>query len=332
MSFELIQQCIQQLFKLTYLTIRATGILNLMNGQLWEEYFSNTNIKNFYFKFTLANNFDCPEDKYSLLKSFRSSFWLEQKHWYVACDKGQLKSSRPTIYSIPYFQPPLIFYPSHNFLPVTTCEKEIISKHAINLILTVHKTIALPTAPFNHVYSLTLLASSLPSIEILESIVNLKQIRELDVSLVKSLSTDDFLILLDNMINLKNIKMHYNPLFIPPLRIHSYTLVRKNDEISVIDTNNIKRFCYLFFHIKYLEITVQSKDIIIQLLTQLHYLERVHFFCYLDCLMNIKQNWFQNNIPRLNTINFTYRTTSCCLFLSIGGKKVSELCILFSPK
>ena len=264
--------------------IQATGTLDLMNGQLWEEYLNKTNIKKFYFKFTLANNFDCSEDRYSLLQSFRSSFWLEEKRWYVACDKGQVKSSRPTIYSIPYFQPPLLFYPLHNFLPVTTSEKEIISKNPVNLILTFHKTIALPISPFNHVYSLTLLTSTLPSIEILESIVNLKQIRELDVSLVKSLSIDDFQILLDSMINLKNIKMNYNPFFIPPLRIYSYTFVPKDKEVSVIDTYHTTRFCYLFFHIKYLEITVRSEDIIIELLNQLHYLERVEIFLLSRCI------------------------------------------------
>ncbi len=129
--------------------------------------------------------------------------------------------------------------------------------------------------------------------------------------------------LIHYMINLKCIKMQYNPLFYPPLHIDSYIFVRKDQEIFVIDKNNIKRFCYLFFHITYLEITVESKEIIIQLLNQLHYLEVVKIFCYQDYLMNIKYNWFQQNIPRLNTNYFTYRLTSSCIFLSIGDRKVS---------
>ncbi|CAF4059887.1 unnamed protein product [Rotaria sordida] len=321
-SFELIKKFLQQLIKLKYLTIQATGTLDLMNGQLWEEYLIERKIKKFNFKFTLSNNLICHQDKNSLLQSFRSSFWLEKQHWYVACEKGELKSSRPTIYSIPYFQSSLIFYSSNNNnnLPITTNNKEIISKHVNNLILTFHKIITLPNLLFTHVYSLTLLTLNLPSIEILQSIVNIKQIREIDVSLIKNFSIDEFYILIDHMINLKHIKMQYNPLFIPPLHIDSYILIPKDEEIFVINKNNIKKFSYLFFHIKNLEITVQSKDIIIELINQLHYLERIKIFCYQDYLLNINYNWFQQNIPRFNTINFTYRITSS-LFLSIGNRK-----------
>ena len=324
MSFELIKQCIRQLPNLTYLVIRATGAFDLLNGQLWEEYFLETKVKEFYFKFTLGNSSICQDDKKSLLQSFRSSFWLEKKHWYVACEKGQSQTSRPTIYSIPYFQSSVLLYPSNHFPPISTAEKDIISKHTTNLILTFHKTtLILPTSPFTHVYSLTLLTSILPSIKILQSIVNLNRIQKLDVSSIKNVSIDEFQILIDHMINLKHIKMQYNPFFSPPLRIDSYTLVPKDEQISVIDINNITRFCHLFFHISYLEITVQTKDIIIQLINQLHYLESVKIFCYQDYLIDIKQNWFQENILRFNKINFAYRMTSCCLFLSIGDRKVS---------
>ncbi|CAF2981584.1 unnamed protein product [Rotaria sp. Silwood2] len=320
-SFELIKQYLQQLIKLKYLTIEATGTLDLMNGQLWEEYLFEREIKKFNFKFTLSNNFICHQDQNTLLQSFCSSFWIEKQHWYVACEKGEFKSSRPIIYSIPYFQPSLIFYSLNNNLPVTTTNKDIIFKYVNHLILTFYKTIILPNSLFTNVYSLTLLTSNLPSIDILQSIVNLKQIRDLDVSLIENISIDEFYILIDCMINLKNIKMQYNPLFIPPLHIHSYTLIPNDEETFVIDKNNIKKFSYLFFHIKNLEITIQSKDIIIQLLNQLHYLERIKIFCYQDYLLNIKYNWFQQNIPRFNRINFTYRITSSSLFLSIGNTK-----------
>ena len=332
MSFELLQQVIRYLLKLTYLTIQATGTLDLMNGQLWEEYLSKTIIKTFNFKFTLSNNFTCHQDRNSLLRSFSSSFWLEKRHWYVACEKGHLTSSRPTIYSVPYFQPPLLFYPSDNFLLATTADRDIVCKHATKLILTFHKAITLPVTLFTYVHSLTLLTSVLPPIEILQSIVDLKQIREIDVSLVENFSVDDFAVLVDYMTNLKIIKMHYNPLFVPPLHINYYTFVRKDKEMCVIDTNNIERFCYLFFHVRNLEITVRSKDTIIQLLNQLHYLEQIRIFCYQDCLLNIHSSWFPQNVPRLNRINFTYRITSSCLFLSIGDGKVSSLCIFLLSK
>jgi hypothetical protein len=328
MSFELIKQYLDQLFTLTYLTIQATGTLNLMDGQSWEEYLLRTKIKRFNFKFTLSSDFVCHEDRDSLLQSFRSSFWLEKNHWHVVCDKGSLKSSRPTIYSLPYFQSSMIIYPSSHFLSNSTNETEIISKHPINLILTYHRTITIPITPFIYVYSLTLLSSTLLSIDTLQSIVNLKQIREFDLSLIKHYSIEEFQMLIDSMSNLNHIKMQFNPLFLPPLHIDSYTFAKKDEERFVIGTNNIHRFSYLFFHIKNLEITVQSKDVIIRLLNQLHYLETIKIFCYEEYLLDIKYNWFLTNIPRLNTIYFTHRITASCMFLSIGDRKVSYRRIL----
>jgi hypothetical protein len=122
------------------------------------------------------------------------------------------------------------------------------------------------------------------------------------------------------MSNLKMIRMQFNPFYIPPLHIHSYIFVREDQNTSVIDWNNIDRFSYLFFHIKYLEITIQLKEIIIQLLNRLHYLETVRIYSYQNYLENIKSRWFRENIPRLKTLNFTYRVTTTCLVLSIGDR------------
>ncbi|CAF5053419.1 unnamed protein product, partial [Rotaria socialis] len=76
-----------------------------MDGELWEEYLFQKDIEKFNFKFTLSNGSLIDYDEDLLLESFRSSFWLKQQQWYVACEKRTLKSSCPTIYSIPYFQP-----------------------------------------------------------------------------------------------------------------------------------------------------------------------------------------------------------------------------------
>jgi len=323
MSFELIKQWLEPLFRLTCFTLQTTCTLDMLNGELWEKYLLERKIEKFHFKFILGNKIICSEDQDSLLQSFRSSFWMNKIDWYVVCEKGQLKSSRPILYSIPYFQPTYIFYPSNHFLSKSTNKKEIfISKHRIYLILTFHQTISLPNISFNNVYSLALITTTLPSIEILQSIVNLKQIQQLDVALVKHLSLDQFRILIDYMINLKLIRMQYNPFYIPPLHIHSYIFVREDQNTSVIDWNNIERFSYLFFHIKYLEITIQLKEIIIQLLNRLHYLETARIFSYQNTLQNIKYHWFRENIPRLKTIDFTYRVTSTCLVLSIGNRKL----------
>ena len=118
--------------------------------------------------------------------------------------------------------------------------------------------------------------------------------------------------------------MQYDPWFVPPEHIDSYIFVQKDREIFVLSSNSIQRFCHSFVHIKYLEITVQSKEILIRLLNRLINLEFVKIYCYLDRLITIKPHWLKNNVPRLETAHFTYRVTSTCIILSIGGTKVSQ--------
>ena len=325
MSFELIKQWIIQLPQLTCLTIQTTCTLDLMNGQLWENYLRQTKNKKFNFKFILANRISFDDDQDSLLRTFRSIFWMKRDHWHVVCEKGQLKSSRPILYSIPYFQPICIFYPSNLVSSKSTNEGNIWrSKHRVYLILTFFQTIPVSDITFDHVHSLTLLAPSLPSIELLQSIVNLQQVRQLDVSSVKTLSLNQFQILINRMINLKTIRMQYNPFFLSPLHIDSYVFIRDDQDLSVIDLNNLQRFSYLFYHLKYLEITIQSAEIVIALLNRLHYLETIRIFSYQNDLTNIKYQWFIENIPRLKTLKFTYRITPTCLVLAIGDRKVKS--------
>ncbi|CAF4420172.1 unnamed protein product, partial [Rotaria magnacalcarata] len=77
--FALVKDFIEDLAKLKYFTIQATGTLDLMNGELWEEYLFQKDIKKFNFKFILSNSFLLDYDENLLLKPFRSSFWLKQQ-------------------------------------------------------------------------------------------------------------------------------------------------------------------------------------------------------------------------------------------------------------
>jgi hypothetical protein len=320
-------QCIEPLCNLTCFIVEAMGTLDLMNGQLWEEYLLQSRIRVFHFKFTLTSQCICEENQTSLLQSFRSEFWLRKRHWYVACEKGHLKSSRPTIYSIPYFQSSLVFYPSTHVLPMSTAVDDTIVKHPIHLIITFYRTITIPARPFADVHSLTLLTSTLPSIDILQSIVHLHEVKELDISLLKHVSIDDLHILLNHMNHVSHIKMSFHPLIVTPLRIDSFTFICNDDQIFVLDMSNIDRFCYLFFHVKHLEISVRTKMLISYLVNRLHYLELVKIFCYQDSLKDIGYVWLLENMPRLVTMHFSYRVTTHYLVLSIGYPKVSDLCI-----
>ena len=329
MSFTLIKRWINELSRLITFIIQSTATLDMINGQLWEEYLLQTNIRKFHFKFLLVNHLDNENDHSALLQPFRSPFWLEKSPWYVVCERGKFRSSRPLIYSLPHFQSTCIFHPSNHFLSTST-DHPFISSHSIHLILTFHQIIPTSTSFFHHVSSLTLMTTTLPSVELLQSMLDLKQIQQFDVSFVKMLSLDLFYILIDAMKNLKVIKMQYVPFYIPPLHIYSYIFIRNDQHVSVIDSDNIERFVYLFFHLKFLEITIQSEDVLVRLLNRLHYLETIRIFSYDNSLQTrINDQWLRQNIPRLKMIDFTFRTTSTSLLLSIGNQKV--IFLLFYP-
>lgn len=167
------------------------------------------------------------------------------------------------------------------------------------------------------------MTTALPSVELLQSILDLKQIEQIDVSFVKILSLDLFYLLIDAMKNLKVIKMQYDPFYIPPLHIYSYVFIRNDQHVSVIDSTNIERFLYLFFHLKFLEITIQEEEVLVELLNRLHYLETIRIFSYDNSLQTrINEQWLIDKIRRLKMMEFTFRTTSTSLLLAIGNQKV----------
>ncbi|CAF4657371.1 unnamed protein product [Rotaria sp. Silwood2] len=68
---------------------------DVCDGLAWERIL--TNIISFKFMFSFEENHDLIQ-----LHSFRSSFWLEQNHWYVQYDYSKI-GKLSLLYSIPYF-------------------------------------------------------------------------------------------------------------------------------------------------------------------------------------------------------------------------------------
>jgi hypothetical protein len=72
-----------------------------------------TRIVKFNFKFQLSDNLIPNQDASSLLESFRSSFWLEQRRWYVGYYSDESKKYT-IVYSMSPFRIRTIDYPSHD--------------------------------------------------------------------------------------------------------------------------------------------------------------------------------------------------------------------------
>ncbi|CAF1361941.1 unnamed protein product [Rotaria sp. Silwood1] len=215
-SFACLERCLIKLFQLTNFTCQANGSWDLIDGKQWEQLLLKTRIIRFNFKFKLNFTWEIP----SILEPFRSSFWLEQRHWYVGCYQDESDTST-IIYSIPRFRIRTLKYPSVEFSHMTTApsniEKRFLYSSRINYFsCNMNKLITPVGCRFNQVKSLTLSGSSLLSLNILSSIVDLQQIQYLDVADIHLLLPDELENLIAHTPRVTRLSMKFDPLFIIP--------------------------------------------------------------------------------------------------------------------
>ncbi|CAF4349583.1 unnamed protein product, partial [Rotaria sordida] len=82
----------------------------MVDGHQWKYLVSH--LQTFDFHFYLSDRSD-----EKILDSFRSSFWLKQKQWFVAYDDHQ---SLPRLFTVPRFAPKNIIYSSDYRTPLCT--------------------------------------------------------------------------------------------------------------------------------------------------------------------------------------------------------------------
>jgi hypothetical protein len=213
-------------------------------------------------------------------------------------------------------------YTGKNYPPLSTAPLDILkeifySKSLNHLSLNFNKSINLSIHRFTHVNCLILIGSTLPPIDILCSIVDLSQIKELDISLIKNISIGQIHLLLEHTSRLNHLIMeNLIPLFIPPSYIHSYT-IKKWDY-----NNDINKFCSRFSHIKSLKIDLYSIKMMIKLINRLKYLEHIVFWYNFEKHFPfISMRWLRRTIYRLRREKFTYEAGDYHLMLSIGNKQ-----------
>jgi hypothetical protein len=99
LNFSTIKKLLDSMVRLVHLTIVGYGLYNDMaDGIAWEQILINIITFKFSFSFHKSTSISKPIE----LDSFRSSFWLEKKHWYVRYDQCTV-SGFSLLYSIPYF-------------------------------------------------------------------------------------------------------------------------------------------------------------------------------------------------------------------------------------
>ena len=318
----MIRKTLEPLKNLLSFELSATGDNDLIDGECWENFLSTRSIEKFDFHLSLSPRFRSDFDLTNFIEKFRSKFWLKEKRWFVVCEKWRLHSSQPTVYSIPRFQSETLVLPSDSTHRISTSEKQ--NRSTRNLIIASERNLTIPDEKILAVRSLNLFTSTLLNVSMLQSILNLNNVQQLDISSVGRVTTTRLDNLIDHLPNLKQIHMCFEPLFTPPLRVEAFRFSANDEQIFVLDSSNIDRFCFLYFHLTHLEVSVQSQDILAHLINRLHYLEMVSVFCYEDSLFDVNFRWFERNVPRLKSLRFSYRVMPNFLMLSIGDRKVKH--------
>ena len=304
--FDPLVESIIKLNQLTHLTLVGRGVFELMDGNRWEQIISRTSIIKFDFKFNfnLSTDIIRSVNEISLLEAFRSPFWLRQKRWFVVCFKEVFNTSL-CIYSIPRFRPHHVFLQhSDKYPPLSTAlvgiEQRSFYTSKIDLVVKFSEFLTAPVQPFSQVNSLRLLGPELPPVRTLVSFVDLGRIKKLDISRIRFISNDRLQVVLDHAPSLIHLTMkNFDPLLIIPRHIRSFKLETDDERIDV------DAFCLRFQHIEHLDLTVNSKQIMIQLIDQLEYLQSINFrLSNVRNRTNFSTGWFQLNSRRLNAINF----------------------------
>jgi hypothetical protein len=160
----ILERFLSKLTCLKHLELETHGENDILDGQRWQNL--TANFFTFNFKFDLIN---CPNPN---LNSFRTSFWLEEKHWFVA-------SNSNSVFSIPHFSPFELILPGRLFIDSTIPNDQVFYKQVTKLTI-----VNVPNDKndyrFTHIKILNL--KCLISFEALSSIINLNQVEQLAVS------------------------------------------------------------------------------------------------------------------------------------------------------
>ena len=310
-SFESAERCVKKLDHLKRLTIQASGTLDLLDGQRWEQFIVRTALVRFHFKFRYKSFDEDQSSSSSFLESFRSPFWVEQKRWYVGCSPGESDRSI-FVYSVPRFLSRTIDYPSDAFPPLTTAPAHL-AQHFFDtnqidsFFLNVNEVILPSLHRFTHVKSLHLSGSSLLPLDLPQSIVHLHHIESVDVSNILRCSPDELDMLIDAACRLSQLKMKFDPLFRIPSQISSLIL-ENSDRLIPIDI-----LSHQISSVRTLQIDVKSKEMIIDIIDRLDHLDSI-VLCFdadgTSACQGLTNAWFEQNTRRLRENNFTNRDST----------------------
>ncbi|CAF1310268.1 unnamed protein product [Rotaria sordida] len=267
-SMKNMEQLLGNFPSLKYLELHANGHADLVDGKQWQKL--TNRLITFNFNFYIPNDLESQD-----LDSFRSPYWLDEKHWFVACINRSLLS-------VPYFAETCT---NDEFQPITvsTLPDNTIFYNYITQ-LTLSEPVVDINQRFPRVHTLAMV-HSIP-LSSIERIVDLNRVQQLDLYSKTDYSGIRFII--NEMSNLCRISIKSRiKCFLEEVQYKSYDKIRKleignrySTDDDYEDDYSIEQLCIVFPKIEHLNIG--------------HWDSRISIFHFI------------NRFPQLSTVSFRF--------------------------
>ncbi|UJR17167.1 hypothetical protein I4U23_004063 [Adineta vaga] len=281
---------------LKHFQLNTEGSDDLVDGQQWEPIVLNLSV--FDFRIRFFNSFHHISEE-TILQSFRSIFWLEQKRWFVAYDDSDTRE----IFTIPRFLSTIVKYPYTNWpldstLPEFSCDQHIKYLHCSVFNSIPHR--------FMNITSLNMDTNRILNDIEINTLIHL-------IEQMKYLHSISF----RNLYILKKFPRNITFEKIRSLSVQEY------DQLENIPN----RLCTIFPRLERLKTKLLPYNELFLLIDQLKHLSIAQFeFRHPSSRsFKINHNWLVKNSVRLRTNqNFTFRFFNDTIYLWMSNENISN--------
>jgi hypothetical protein len=300
-----IKEFLSKIPNLRHFEVDTQGSIDLIDGQQWELITSHLIVFDFRIHL-LCRLFGFSEE--NLLESFRSPFWVEHKHWFVAYNGLHMEH----IFTVPRFVSNIVTYPYIYWPPLCTSSDFCFDQY----IRCLHVSLCNPVPHrFTNITSL---------------VINTDEIIT-DIGLVAFISLVEHMHLL-NSISIWNLSiLNYVPNDVVFNKIRNLYVRDINKRAIDRPKLDINRLCTVFPRLERLNMELTSDNDSILLIDQLTYLSVAIFQLNYSSSINqssflssfVTRHWLINNCRRLkDNNNFTFKFINNKIHLWINNQKV----------
>jgi hypothetical protein len=282
---------------LTHLTLQINSSKDFADGHRWERLTTKYMVFNFKFKITLKNI-------EQILDSFCTSFWLQEKRWYVAYDGGFL-------FSIPKFAPTCIFN-TYNPQYFTAPDQTFFYKNITKLDIS--ESGRLDIHNFERVEMLEFRCDT--STDISSRLFNIRREQYMNLSLSNSIQLLMFYLRRTPRCHKLSLVVDLTLEFIDKLSGKRFEQIRT---LEIHSTNPVTRFVIeeilrIFPRVECLHMSsITSNKDMIRLIDGFKYLSKASFIIQSNFIES-EQNWFVTPELTIRAVRRLKKNTFTCRF------------------